>query len=268
MAGYCCQLHLKYSGRLIFRSNFVITDDLLFSTLEVQAVIWCTRIMLPGLVTRNVRTTLGTDKVKGSQCIAYVQRGLAAGYRCIDTAQVYMNEEDIGQAIREYAIPREQVHVTTKISAGFKRNPSSFGEVMDSARGSLTKLGLGYVDTILIHHPGDDVADPEAADRRQMTWQGLEAMVEEGQVRSIGVSNFDISHLNALKRYARMLPTVNQIEVIILVCIEVPTTDFDKFSYTHGANGESWWIIARTRKYHYRHTWRLLEIVAQVTKGL
>jgi diketogulonate reductase-like aldo/keto reductase len=169
--------------------------------------------MLSGLITRNVRTTLGTDKVKGSQCIEYVQRGLAAGYRSIDTAQVYMNEKAIGQAIRESSISREQVHVTTKISAGFKRNPRSFGEVRDSVRGSLEKLKLGYVDTILIHHPGDDVTDPEAANRRQTTWQGLEMMVGEGQVRSIGVSNFDISHLRTMKQYARMLPTVNQIEV-------------------------------------------------------
>ncbi|KAB2105298.1 hypothetical protein AG0111_0g6576 [Alternaria gaisen] len=169
--------------------------------------------MHSGHIFRNVRITLGTDKTKGSQCMEYVQRGLTAGYRSIDTAQAYMNEEAIGQAIQRSSVPRELVHVTTKISAGFKRNPSSFDEVEDSARGSLTRLGLDYLDMILMHHPGDDVADLEAADRRQTTWQGLEAMVEEGQVRSIGVSNFDISHLREMKQYARMLPAVNQIEL-------------------------------------------------------
>jgi diketogulonate reductase-like aldo/keto reductase len=163
--------------------------------------------------------------VNGSQCLEYVQRGLAAGYRSIDTAQVYMNEEAIGQAIRRSSIPRELVYVTTKISVGFKRNPSSFGEARDSARSSLKRLGLGYVDTILIHHPGDDIADSEAADRRRTTWQGLEAMVKEGQVRSIGVSNFDVSHLHEMKQYARTLPTVNQIEVIILICLVFPITN-------------------------------------------
>ncbi|KAH7355971.1 aldo-keto reductase [Pyrenochaeta sp. MPI-SDFR-AT-0127] len=169
--------------------------------------------MLSGLITRNCRITLGTDKVNGFQCIEYVQRGLAAGYRSIDTAQVYMNEEAIGQAIRRSSVSREQVHVTTKISTGFKRNPSSFDEVRDLVGASLTRLGLGYVDTILIHHPGDDVADSGAVDRCRTTWQGLEAMVEEGQVRSIGVSNFDVSHLHKMNQYARMLPTVNQIEL-------------------------------------------------------
>ncbi|OAL47947.1 Aldo/keto reductase [Pyrenochaeta sp. DS3sAY3a] len=166
-----------------------------------------------GLITRNVRITLGTDKLNGVQCIEYVQRGLAAGYRSIDTAPVYMNEEAIGQAIRRSSVLREQVHVTTKISTGFKQNPSSVGEVRDLVRVSLTRLGIGYVDTVLIHHPGDNVADPGAADRLRTTWKGLEAMVEEGQVRSIGVSNFGVSHLHKMKQYARILPTVNQIEL-------------------------------------------------------
>lgn len=182
--------------------------------------------MLSSLSARNSRITLGTDKVSGTQCIQYVQRGLAAGYRSIDTAQVYMNEEAIGQAIQRSSVPREQIHVTTKISTGFKRNPSSFGEVRDLTRGSLARLGLGYVDAILIHHPGDDIADSEAADRRRITWQGLEAMVEEGQVRSIGVSNFDVSHLHEMKQYSRTIPIVNQIEVINLVRLTVPITDF------------------------------------------
>jgi diketogulonate reductase-like aldo/keto reductase len=224
--------------------------------------------MLSSSITRNVRIILGTDKVKGSQCVKYVQRGLAAGYRRIDTAPVYMNEEAIGKAIRASPVPREQIHVTTKISTGFKRNPSSVVEVKEWTRRSLTRLGLDYVDTILIHHPGEDAAGFNAADRRRTTWQGLEAMVNEGLVRNIGVSNFHVSHLQAMKQYARVLPAVNQIEVLVLLGMTSPITDHTRSSCTHGVNGGTWWTTARKRTYHYKHILRLPEIVVHATKDL
>ncbi|KAH8719306.1 putative aldo-keto reductase [Phaeosphaeriaceae sp. PMI808] len=169
--------------------------------------------MLSNLATRAPRIALGTDKVNGSECIDYIRRGLAAGYRMIDTAQVYRNETEIGEAIRNSSIPREQVFVTTKIATGFKKNPGSFKEAVDSARGSITRLGLEYVDTILIHHPGDDAADPLAAICRRMTWQALEELVLEGCVKNIGVSNFNTSHISEMQHYARVLPCINQIEL-------------------------------------------------------
>ncbi|EMD67051.1 hypothetical protein COCSADRAFT_81878 [Bipolaris sorokiniana ND90Pr] len=159
------------------------------------------------------RTTLGTANVNGTRCIEYIQRGLTAGYRSIDTAQAYRNEEAVGQAIREHSVPRKQIHVMTKVSTGFKQNPGSLNEVKDAVEGSLTRLKIGYVDAMLIHHPGDDTVDPEAAYRRRVTWQGLETLVELGKVRNIGVSNFNIAHLRELKQYARILPVVNQIEL-------------------------------------------------------
>jgi diketogulonate reductase-like aldo/keto reductase len=172
--------------------------------------------MLSSLAARAPRIVLGTEKVNGFECIDYIQRGLAAGYRMIDTAQVYKNEKEVGEAIRSSGIPREQVRVTTKIAAGFKKNPSSLREAKDSARGSLAKLGLEYVDTILIHHPGDDATDPSAADCRRITWQALESLVSEGIVKNIGVSNFGASHILEMRNYAKIAPYLNQVEVLSL----------------------------------------------------
>lgn len=169
--------------------------------------------MLLKPATRVPRIVLGTDKVKGLDCFDYIQRGLAAGYRKIDTAQVYENEEEIGRAIRGCGIPRAQILVTTKIAAGFKKNPSSWQEATYSAQRSLGRLGLGYIDTVLIHHPGDDTADPSAADCRRATWQALEEQVVEGYVKNIGVSNFSASHILEMRQYASIRPCVHQLEV-------------------------------------------------------
>ena len=194
--------------------------------------------MLFNLATRAPRIALGTDKINGSKCIDYIQRGLAAGYRMIDTAQAYGNEEEIGKAIRSSGIPRKQVFVTTKIATGFKKNPSSFKEAADSARGSFSRLGLEYIDTILIHHPGDDAADPSAAVCRRMTWQALEELVLEGCVKSIGVSNFDASHILEMRHYARIPPCVNQLEVPNLHSRGFSLADSIR-SFTHGFSSAS-----------------------------
>lgn len=173
-------------------------------------------IMKSSIVGISRRITIGTDKVRGRACTEYVQQALAAGYRQIDTAQAYENEEAIGTAIQRSLVTREEVCITTKISAGFKQNPCSVEEATAQSKRSLKLLGLDYVDKILIHHPGDDVANLEAARNRRVTWQALEAMLGKGYARSIGVSNYDVAHLNEMKQYARVLPTVNQIEVTIL----------------------------------------------------
>lgn len=213
------------------------------------------------------RTTLGTANVNGTRCIEYIQRGLTAGYRSIDTAQAYRNEEAVGQAIREHSVPRKQIHVMTKVSTGFKQNPGSLNEVKDAVEGSLTRLKIGYVDAMLIHHPGDDTVDPEAAYRRRVTWQGLETLVELGKVRNIGVSNFNIAHLRELKQYARILPVVNQIEVIISALSRFLKTNTLPISYIHGVNSENWSIIARKKRFHFKHISQFPEILKKAMKG-
>src|ERR1700712_3201282 len=111
--------------------------------------------MSPKLNIKIPRIALGTDKISGSECVEYIQRGLAAGYRMIDTAAVYDNEEAIGLAVRVSGIPRRQVFVTTKITTGFKKNPEMRREAVTLAQKSCRRLGLDYVDAVLIHHPGD-----------------------------------------------------------------------------------------------------------------
>jgi diketogulonate reductase-like aldo/keto reductase len=170
--------------------------------------------MLFKTVSLAPRIILGTDKIRGFQCTQYIQQGLAAGYRMIDTAQAYQNEEEIGVAISTSGISRQEVAVTTKISAGFRKNPSSFRDAIDCTRGSLTRLGLDYIDTVLIHHPGDADTDTLAADYRRVTWQALEELVLEGTVRNIGVSNFNMSQILEMREYATVKPCINQIEVL------------------------------------------------------
>jgi diketogulonate reductase-like aldo/keto reductase len=169
--------------------------------------------MIFKLARSTPRIALGTDKVNGAACIEYVQRGLKAGYRMIDTAQVYKNEEDIGKAVRSSGIPREQIFVATKIAGGFKKNPSSLRDAIDSVQGSVDRLGLNYVDAILIHHPGDDSADPSAAFCRRTTWEALERSLLAGHVKQIGVSNFNAAHILEMRQYAKTRPFVNQLEV-------------------------------------------------------
>ena len=109
--------------------------------------------------------------------------------------------------------PRENIFVINKISSGFKRNPGSLKEAYDSARTSIDRLGLSYVDLFLIHQPGND-DDDAAADARRVTWQALEDLVEEGRVKSIGVSNYTTKHILELSQFAKLYPPrVNQLEV-------------------------------------------------------
>jgi diketogulonate reductase-like aldo/keto reductase len=127
---------------------------------------------------------------------------LAAGYRLIDTAAMYGNEADVGAAVRESGIPREEVFVTTKLwhtDLGYASAKRAFKESHD-------RLGLGYIDLYLIHWPRAD--SPQV---RLDTWRALEEIHEGGTCRAIGVSNYSIRHLEELAK-ARIPPAVNQVE--------------------------------------------------------
>ena len=133
----------------------------------------------------------------GASCEAAVLAALEAGYRLIDTAAMYGNEESVGGAIRKSGIPREKIFVTTKLWNSDHGNPQG---ALDT---SLRKLKLDYVDLYLIHYP--------VRERRQ-SWRALEALRAEGKARSIGVSNFTIRHLTELLAQTKTVPAVNQIE--------------------------------------------------------
>jgi len=133
----------------------------------------------------------------GATCEAAVLAALEAGYRHIDTAAMYGNEESVGAAIRMSGIPRENIFVTTKLWNSDHGNPARALET------SLRKLKLDYVDLYLIHYP--------VRERRE-SWRALEALRAEGKARSIGVSNFTIRHLTELLAETKIVPAVNQVE--------------------------------------------------------
>jgi diketogulonate reductase-like aldo/keto reductase len=133
----------------------------------------------------------------GSTCEAAVLSALEAGYRHIDTASMYGNEESVGAAIRRSGIPREEIFVTTKLWNSDHGNPERALET------SLRKLGFDYVDLYLIHYPVRE---------RRRSWRALEALRGAGKARSIGVSNFTIRHLTELLSASDTVPAVNQVE--------------------------------------------------------
>ncbi|ETI32531.1 hypothetical protein F441_20555 [Phytophthora nicotianae CJ01A1] len=131
-----------------------------------------------------------------------VLSALKQGYRHIDTAQLYHNEAEVGRAVRDSGIPREEIFVTSKlflIDWGYKR-------ALDSIKKSNQKIGLGYIDLFLLHAPGD-------AATRAETWRAVEELHEQGILKDIGVSNFSGAHIDKLMKTAKVKPAVNQIEV-------------------------------------------------------
>jgi diketogulonate reductase-like aldo/keto reductase len=142
---------------------------------------------------------LGVWQIRaGSGCEAAVLAALEAGYRHIDTAAMYGNEESVGAAIRRSGIPRENIFVTTKLWNSDHGNPE---RALDA---SLRKLKFDYVDLYLIHYP--------VRERRQ-SWRALEALRAKGKARSIGVSNFTTRHLTGLLAETKTVPAVNQVEM-------------------------------------------------------
>lgn len=137
-----------------------------------------------------------------------VKTALAAGYRHIDTASIYRNETGVGQGIRESGVPREEIFVTTKIW----NNKRGYEKTRESVEKSLERLGLDYLDMVLIHWPAAPHRVENWEELNQSTWQALTDLYKEGNIRAIGVSNFKPHHLKALLE-AEVKPMVNQIEL-------------------------------------------------------
>ncbi|MEM9835498.1 MAG: aldo/keto reductase [Bacteroidota bacterium] len=135
----------------------------------------------------------------GQEVINAIHWALDAGYRHIDTAKIYKNEEGVGQAIQSAAVPREDIFLTTKIW----NDDIRAGNTQQALETSLRKLDTDYVDLLLLHWPVDGSA---------AAWEVLERAKEKGQVKSIGVSNFMPEHLDDLLHGASTVPAVNQIE--------------------------------------------------------
>ncbi|ULT57684.1 aldo/keto reductase [Neobacillus drentensis] len=144
---------------------------------------------------------LGVFKVKeGEEVVESVKAALKNGYISIDTAAIYGNEEGVGQAIKESGIPREELFITTKLW----NSEQGYESTLNAFETSLNKLGLDYLDLYLIHWPGKD--------KFKDTWRAFEKLYKDGRVRAIGVSNFQIHHLEELISSAEIKPMVNQVE--------------------------------------------------------
>jgi diketogulonate reductase-like aldo/keto reductase len=156
---------------------------------------------------------LGTYQMKGDVCTECVKTALKSGYRLIDTAVVYRNESDVGLGIKEalqeiQSLRREDIFVTTKIPPTKQGEEKAYSVICES----LKKLGLDYIDLVLIHWPGVSKTPLDSLSNRilrQGSWSALQRLKDEGLVRNIGVSNFNIDHLEHLDGPA---PAVNQVE--------------------------------------------------------
>jgi 2,5-diketo-D-gluconate reductase A len=146
----------------------------------------------------------GTYQVPPAQTAKVVGAALEVGYRHLDTAQMYNNEQGVGKAVAASGLVRDDVFVTSKLSNAFHR-PDDARRAFDD---SLAALSFDYVDLFLIHWPLPTLADGDYVS----TWQALEGFKREGRARSIGVSNFQPAHLERLAAETDSTPAVNQIE--------------------------------------------------------
>ncbi len=146
----------------------------------------------------------GVFQIEPKDTVAAVTTALEIGYRHIDTAEMYGNEAEVGEAVRVSGLDRGSVYVTSKLNNGFHR-PDDARKAFDS---TLAALKMDYIDLFLIHWPLPTLYDGDYVS----TWKVLEEFQRDGRARSIGVSNFQVSHLQRLADEASVVPAVNQIE--------------------------------------------------------
>ncbi|MBN8867123.1 MAG: aldo/keto reductase [Solirubrobacterales bacterium] len=147
----------------------------------------------------------GVFQVNPDQTAEAVRQAIEAGYRHIDTAQMYGNEAEVGQGIRDSGLSRDEIFITSKLNNG-SHEPDDARRAFD---GTLAALGTDHVDLFLIHWPLPTRYDGDYVS----TWQTLEEFEADGRSRSIGVSNFQVPHLENLAAKTNVIPAVNQIEV-------------------------------------------------------
>ncbi|BCU83070.1 putative oxidoreductase YtbE [Polycladomyces abyssicola] len=137
---------------------------------------------------------------EGGEVENAVKTAIQVGYRSIDTAAMYGNEAGVGRAVRESGVPREELFITTKVW----NTDQGYDSTLAAFEASLQRLGMDYVDLYLIHWP--------VAGKYKETWKALEKIYRDGRARAIGVSNFQIHHLEDLMADAEIKPMVNQVE--------------------------------------------------------
>lgn len=141
---------------------------------------------------------LGTYSLHGNECIDAILSAIKLGYRKFDTATFYGNEKEVGEAIRRSGLPREKFFICTKLY------PNEFGHAKEAIEASLARLDIGYVDLMLLHHPGTDEVK---------AYKAMEKYVETGQIRSLGVSCYYVEEINEFLPQVSIKPVLVQNEV-------------------------------------------------------
>ncbi|MFD6209430.1 aldo/keto reductase [Peribacillus sp. NPDC060253] len=172
----------------------------------------------------------GVFKVKnGNETVESVKKAIEVGYRAIDTAAIYENEEGVGQAISECGVPRDELFITSKVW----NTEQGYESTLQAFDASLKRLGLEYLDLYLIHWPGKD--------KYLETWKALEKLYKDGKVKSIGVSNFHVHHLENLLANCEVKPVVNQIELHPLLT----QVEIREYCAKHEIKVEAWSPLGR-----------------------
>jgi 2,5-diketo-D-gluconate reductase A len=180
---------------------------------------------------RIPRLGFGTWQIPDHQATAAVSEAISAGYRLIDTASLYRNEQGVGRAIASSGVPREELFVTTKLW----NDQHGFEQTLRALDESLVRLGMDYVDLYLIHWP---------VPRREAyveSWKALVELREQGLARSIGVSNFNPSHLERIVDETGVVPALNQVELHPLF----QQRDLRAFHAARGIVTQSWSPLAK-----------------------
>ena len=171
---------------------------------------------------------MGVFQIPNEQTAQVVAEGIKAGYRLIDTAQIYGNEAGTGAGIKAgmaaTGIKREEFFVTSKVWNAHL----SYAETLRAFQDSLTKLSLDYLDLYLIRGPGQDAF--------RDSWKALEKLYHDGKIKAIGVSNFQISHLKELAEFAEVMPVIDKVEIHP----KLSQTELIKFASAHNMKVQAW----------------------------
>ena len=176
---------------------------------------------------------LGVYKVNQDIAVQLVSTALELGYRRIDTAALYDNEQEVGAAIRRSGIAREDIYVTTKVW----NDRQGYQEAKEAIDESLARLNIEYIDMLLIHWPAPK------QNKFVDTWRAFEEVLETGKVRGIGVANFNPQHLDALLENANVVPALNQVELNPI--FQQP--ELRAFNAKHGIATEAWAPLGRAK---------------------